>query len=293
MEINLNKNALFFMDLRALMMINRSKEVFVHNGMAFVSTPNVVLCFRSIDYNIADGRYKVTERTPSQFTLELMPDAEVRLPDLDMNFIECESVKCVPGMKLEVPTAVKNAILSRMLGKTLDVFYQEGAGLITCDNMYVILLPKIETTAKMLINIPESTIEKVARSARANGTSMNAEMINMLKRKSVVLQTTSAPAITKESTVNKMLQGIPQSHMAALTERSATTGISVNKIILGLIETSITGVAPSLKSPSPSFKGRNKLLAGIPLTLMDTLRTNAAASNLSVNKYILEVLKNA
>jgi predicted HicB family RNase H-like nuclease len=74
--------------------------------------------------------------------------------------------------------------------------------------------------------------------------------------------------------------------MKWLKDKAKANGISVNRLILNLI-----GCDPAVPKEPKDTSAKSRLLTGIPPELLE--KTAEAASNcgMSVNKYIIEVIK--
>ena len=294
MLVSIFNDQQLFLDLDVLSRLKKDKNVSVHDKNIICKRGNTTVAFGILTQDIPNGTYSSEKLNNNEISFNRVSDVvTIQKPTIEGSISECETLQCDPMIGSALTNligynfsfTVASIIKTRRMGREVFCFTLESGFFINSGNLNILVNEGLDTCNKFIQGIPEDQMSLLSEQAATAGVSVNSIILNKLKNPPAP----SVPAAPSVPKTNKTLQGIPKGYMSVLTERAAAMGISVNKLILGLIETSITGVARSIKPPSHT---RNKLLTGIPLTLMTTLKTNAAASGLSVNKYILEVLKN-
>jgi len=94
--------------------------------------------------------------------------------------------------------------------------------------------PEVEKTSKLINGMPLTTLKTIKAYAAAEGISANSLILNILES---WLPSESAPLPKPlNHCYTKLIPGIPKGHAKALKAHAAAEGISVNRLILGLLE---------------------------------------------------------
>jgi predicted HicB family RNase H-like nuclease len=303
MIISIMKNPNTFLDLVAVLSLRRANVVAVNDNNFVAYTGNIRMSFKLTDMSLGNGTYLTKKINQHEIDLDLISETcAYKAPTVSEMIFNIEPVQCNPMINSSIaeftgktlPTKVAYALNSRKLGKTADVFICNDSLFINCENINIkIEFAKEEFTSKLLTGIPESVMTRLDQESTKMGLPTSTYILHLLQTEDPPAPST--PVVPTISKVNKMIQGIPDEHMLVLTEQAASAEISVNRLILGLIEEQVrVPKLPRVTSEPKSYEPKhNKLLTAVPVSLMNTLKTNAASCGLSVNKYILEVLKNA
>jgi len=285
-----------FLDLDVLSKLKKSKAISVCDNNLISKRGDVTVAFGILNQKLPNGTYSFEKLNSNEIEFNLISDTvSIQKPNVDWNAVsECKKLQCTPvivdvlsdliGRKFS--TTVARIIKNRRMGREVMFFNLKDAFLINSDNINILVDRGSETCDKLIQGMPSDLAESLSAEASRIGTTVNTIIISKLHSGVKKPMAPAAPVVRK---MNKMLQGIPVTHASILAEQAAVMGISVNALMLRLIEKQIEiPIAPAV--PFTVEEKHTKLITGIPPALMSDIKTRAGKAGISVNKYILEVL---